>query len=356
MIEHKRILVTGGAGFIGSAVVRRLVSSGCQVINVDKLTYAANLANLTAVEGCSNYTFEPADIVDRAALDRLFRTHQPDAVMHLAAESHVDRSIDGAAPFIETNIVGTWQLLEAATTYWRGLAAEERSNFRFLHISTDEVYGSLGHEGLFHAASPYRPNSPYAASKASADHMVRAWHHAHGLPVVTSNCSNNYGPFQFPEKLIPLMILKGMAGEKLPVYGNGLNIRDWIHVDDHVAALMAMLAKGRVGEVYLIGGNAERRNIDVVDAICNALDEMLPASLHRPHKDLREFVADRPGHDFRYAIDNSGAASELDWRLRETFASGLRKTVAWYVANQNWWKPILEGRYQGQRLGQADED
>ena len=351
----KKYLVTGGSGFIGSAVVRHLIGRGDNVLNVDKLTYAANPNSLLAVVDQPTYKFVQADICDAAAMQELFAEYQPDVVMHLAAESHVDRSIDGAAPFIETNVVGTWTMLEAATAWWRKLSEENKQSFRFLHISTDEVYGALGDEGYFTNDSPHRPNSPYAASKASADHLARAWCQTHGLPVIVSNCSNNYGPFQFPEKLIPLMILKGLAGEDLPVYGDGSNVRDWMHVDDHVQALMAMLEKGTPGEVYLVGGDGERRNIDVVDGICDLLDEFRPDSGARPHRDLRKFVTDRPGHDFRYAIDSSRAHRDLGWAPHETFESGLAKTVQWYLDNQDWWQPILDGRYQGQRLGHKRE-
>lgn len=354
MKSSKRILVTGGAGFIGSALVRHLVSEGLSVVNLDKLTYAANPASLASIEDDPLYTFVEGDICDRASVDAVFSEHAPDAVMHLAAESHVDRSIDGAAPFIETNIVGTWTMLEACTEYWRGLAEHAASEFRLIHISTDEVYGALGEDGVFTNQSPHRPNSPYAASKAAADHLARAWFMTHGLPVIISNCSNNYGPYQFPEKLIPLVILKARAGEALPIYGDGGNVRDWIHVDDHVRALMAMLARGEPGEVYLVGGDGEQRNIEVVDTICSILDDLLPESSHRPHQDLKTFVPDRPGHDFRYAIDNERAVKALDWQPRESFESGLRQTVRWYLDNEDWWRPILEGRYQGQRLGSGN--
>ena len=354
MSTGKKYLVTGGAGFIGSAVVRHLIAAGQKVLNVDKLTYAANLASIDSVAASADYQFSQTDICDAGAMEKLFAQFQPDFVMHLAAESHVDRSIDGAAPFIETNIVGTWTMLEVATAWWRGQSEDIHKSFRFLHISTDEVYGALEDEGYFTNQSPHRPNSPYAASKASADHLARAWCQTHGLPVLVSNCSNNYGPYQFPEKLIPLMILKGLAGEALPVYGDGSNVRDWMHVDDHVSALMAMLARGKPGEVYLVGGDGERRNIDVVDGICDLLDEYLPQSKHRPHRDLRNFVTDRPGHDFRYAIDSSRAHQELGWKPLETFESGLAKTVRWYLDNEAWWQPVLEGTYQGQRLGTKD--
>jgi dTDP-glucose 4,6-dehydratase len=354
--KSKKYLITGGSGFIGSAVVRHLIGQGNDVLNVDKLTYAANPASLASIENEASYSFAQADICDAGAMAGLFANYSPDFVMHLAAESHVDRSIDGAAPFIETNVVGTWALLEACTNWWRTLGSEDQQVFRFLHISTDEVYGALGDEGYFTNQSPHRPNSPYAASKASADHLARAWHQTHGLPVIVSNCSNNYGPYQFPEKLIPLMILKGLAGEGLPVYGDGSNIRDWMHVDDHVQALMAMLEKGEPGEVYLVGGDSERRNIDVVDGICDLLDDYLPQSANRPHRSLRQFVTDRPGHDFRYAIDSSRAHRKLGWQPQESFESGLAKTVRWYLDNADWWQPILDGRYQGQRLGNTNSE
>ncbi|MBT3702657.1 MAG: dTDP-glucose 4,6-dehydratase [Alphaproteobacteria bacterium] len=354
--SNNKYLVTGGSGFIGSAVVRHLIGRGDDVLNVDKLTYAANPASLADIENAPTYRFAQADICDAGAMQDLFADYQPDFVMHLAAESHVDRSIDGAGPFIETNVVGTWNMLEVATAFWRSRSEAKQEAFRFLHISTDEVYGALGDEGYFTNQSPHRPNSPYAASKASADHLARAWCQTHGLPVIVSNCSNNYGPYQFPEKLIPLMILKGLAGEPLPVYGDGSNVRDWMHVDDHVQALMAMLEKGQPGEVYLVGGDSERTNIDVVDGICDLLDEYLPDSKQQPHRDLRQFVTDRPGHDFRYAIDSTRAHKDLGWRPQESFESGLAKTVRWYLDNESWWQPILDGRYQGQRLGKTGEE
>ena len=349
-----RILVTGGAGFIGSAVVRQLLAeTDAFVVNVDKLTYAANLSSLPGAEGNPRYVFEKVDICDAAELRRVFDTHQPDAVMHLAAESHVDRSIDGPGEFIQTNVVGTFRLLEAARGYWSALPAEAKDRFRFHHISTDEVFGTLGEDGFFTETTAYSPNSPYSASKASSDHLVRAWHETYGLPVVLTNCSNNYGPYHFPEKLIPLMILKGLAGEKLPVYGKGDNIRDWLYVEDHARALRLVLEKGRIGESYNIGGHNERTNLEVVRAICAHLDEMDPAGA--PHDRLISFVTDRPGHDKRYAIDAGKIERELGWTPLETFESGLRKTVAWYLENRGWWQAILNGSYQGERLGLKEE-
>lgn len=349
-----RILVTGGAGFIGSAVVRQLLAeTDAFVVNVDKLTYAANLSSLPGAEGHPRYAFEKVDICDAAELKRVFDTHRPDAVMHLAAESHVDRSIDGPGEFIQTNVVGTFRLLEAARGYWSALPAERKEAFRFHHISTDEVFGTLGADGFFTETTAYSPNSPYSASKASSDHLVRAWHETYGLPVVLTNCSNNYGPYHFPEKLIPLMILKGLAGEKLPVYGKGDNVRDWLYVEDHARALRLVLEKGRIGESYNIGGHNERTNLEVVRAICAHLDEMDPAGA--PHDRLISFVTDRPGHDKRYAIDAGKIERDLGWTPLETFESGLRKTVAWYLENRDWWQAILNGSYQGERLGLTEE-
>ncbi|QCO07215.1 dTDP-glucose 4,6-dehydratase [Azospirillum argentinense] len=346
----KRIVVTGGAGFIGSAVVRQLLAeTDAFVVNVDKLTYAANLSSLPGAAENPRYAFEKVDICEGDALRRVFAEHRPDAVMHLAAESHVDRSIDGPGEFIQTNVVGTFRLLEAARGYWSSLPAEERAAFRFHHISTDEVFGTLGDEGFFTETTPYSPNSPYSASKASSDHLVRAWHETYGMPVVLTNCSNNYGPYHFPEKLIPLVILKGLKGEPLPVYGKGDNIRDWLYVEDHARALRLVLDKGVIGESYNIGGYNERTNLDVVRTICALLDEMAPAGAL--HDRLITFVADRPGHDKRYAIDASKITRELGWKPQETFETGLRKTVAWYLENRSWWEAILNGSYRGERLG-----
>ena len=347
-----RILVTGGAGFIGSAVVRQLLAeTGHEGLNRDKRPYPENLVPLPRAAGHPRYAFEQVDICDGAAVRRVLAAHRPDAVMHLAAESHVDRSIDGPGAFIQTNLVGTYTLLDAALEYWRGLEAAGKAAFRFHHISTDEVYGSLGAEGRFLEDTPYAPNSPYSASKAGSDHLVRAWHETYGLPTLLTNCSNNYGPYQFPEKLIPLMIIKGLAGQTLPVYGKGDNVRDWLYVEDHARALRLVLERGRVGECYNIGGDCERRNIEVVHALCDLLDELAPAA--RPHRGLIGYVADRPGHDRRYAIDAGKILRELGWRPSETFETGLRKTVAWYLENRPWWQAIHDGSYQGQRLGTA---
>ena len=345
-----RVLVTGGAGFIGSALVRMLIGeTDVEVVNVDKLTYAGNLASLSMVASDPRYRFVRADICDRLAITDLFDQVKPDLVMHLAAESHVDRSIDGPADFIETNIVGTYTLLDVARSYWSNLSSRRKERFRFHHISTDEVFGSLGPDGRFTESSPYAPNSPYSASKAASDHLVRAWHHTFGLPVIITNCSNNYGPYQFPEKLIPLVILNGLEGKPLPVYGAGENVRDWLYVDDHAHALWIAATKGRVGETYNIGGEAELRNIDVVQKICDVLDELAPVA--RLRRELITFVADRPGHDARYAMDISKVRRDLGWEPRETFDTALRKTVAWYLENTQWWEDIRSGRYAGQRLG-----
>jgi dTDP-glucose 4,6-dehydratase len=347
-----KVVVTGGAGFIGSAVVRRIVrQTDWRVVTIDKLTYAGNLESLAEAREHSRHRFHQADICDRAAMDRILQEEQPDAILHLAAESHVDRSIDGAAPFIQTNVVGTWTLLEAATAYWRSLTDERRARFRFQHISTDEVFGSLGPEGLFSEETAYRPNSPYSASKAGSDHLVRAWHHTYGLPTLATNCSNNYGPYHFPEKLIPLVILRALGGESLPVYGKGENVRDWLHVEDHAEALALVLRKGRPGETYNVGGDSERRNIDVVRAICGLLDEFLPNSANRPHEKLIQFVTDRPGHDARYAIDATKIKTELGWRPRHDFDNGLRETVRWFLDNRPWWERVMSGAYRGERLG-----
>jgi dTDP-glucose 4,6-dehydratase len=349
-----KVLVTGGAGFIGSAVCRHFVAeAGVTVLNVDKLTYAANLASLRAIENHPNYAFRRADICDSAAIAALLRDFAPDAVLHLAAESHVDRSIDGPGEFIRTNIDGTYRLLDAALDYWRGLPVERARRFRFHHVSTDEVFGALGRRGKFSERSRYRPNSPYAASKAAADHLVRAWHATFGLPTVISNCSNNYGPFHFPEKLIPLAILKALHGDDVPVYGTGENVRDWLYVEDHARALHRILTGARPGASYTIGGEGERTNLAVVTQICALLDEMVPDSPHRPHARLATFVADRPGHDLRYAMDAARLARDLGWRPQESFDTGLRKTVRWYLDNRWWWEPIWSGRYRGARLGAA---
>ncbi len=345
-----RILVTGGAGFIGAATIRQLLAStGHFVINLDKLTYAANLASLPGADRHPRYAFEQVDICDGREVRRVLATHKPDAIMHLAAESHVDRSIDSPGAFIQTNLVGTYTMLAAALEYWRGLDEAGRAVFRFLHISTDEVFGSLGSEGLFHEDTPYAPNSPYSASKAGSDHLVRAWHETYGLPTLLTNCSNNYGPYQFPEKLIPLMIIKGLAGQALPLYGKGDNVRDWLYVEDHAAALKLVLERGQVGESYNIGGNCEKTNLDVVHTLCDLFDALVPVD--RSYRDLISFVADRPGHDQRYAIDASKIARELAWRPTENFESGLRKTVEWYLSNRAWWQAIHDGSYRGERLG-----
>jgi dTDP-glucose 4,6-dehydratase len=345
-----KILVTGGAGFIGSAVCRLLIDeTHDQVVNVDKLTYAGTLTSVAEASQSPGYAFVQADIADRTAIKAIFDTHRPDAVLHLAAESHVDRSIVGAGPFIETNIVGTYVMLDCALDYWRGLKSEAKAAFRFVHVSTDEVYGSLGDEGLFEETTPYAPTSPYSSSKAAADHLALAWWHTYGLPVLVSNCSNNYGPYHFPEKLIPLMILNGLDRRPLPVYGDGANIRDWLFVEDHARALRTILANGRPGEKYNVGGRNERTNLQVVHAICDLLDELAP-NPQGPHRDLITYVADRPGHDRRYAIDATKLETELGWRAGETFETGIRKTVEWYLAHADWWGPLREA-YDGKRLG-----
>ena len=346
-MSERTVFVTGGAGFIGSAVIRRIIrQTDWRVVNIDKLTYAGNLESLTDVTEGSRYSFEKVDIADAAHVRALFDGYEPDAVLHLAAESHVDRSIDGPARFIETNVVGTFTLLEQANAYVR---AREDDAFRFVHVSTDEVFGSID-AGKFTPDTPYNPSSPYSASKASADHLARAWHHTYGLPVIVTNCSNNYGPYQFPEKLIPLTILKALAEDQIPVYGRGENVRDWLYVDDHAEALQLVLEDGVAGETYLVGGDSERRNIDVVKNICAILDDLRPRSSGR-YEDLIEFVEDRPGHDLRYAIDASRIKSELGWQARETFDSGLRKTVEWYLDNEAWWSRVQNGAYRGERLG-----
>jgi dTDP-glucose 4,6-dehydratase len=350
-----KLLVTGGAGFIGSAVIRHIINNTHdEVVNLDKLTYAGNLESLAEVSDSSRYAFEQVDICDRAAVDRVLKEHQPDAVMHLAAESHVDRSIDGPADFVETNIVGTYTLLEAARQYWQTLEAKRCHNFRFHHISTDEVYGDLeGPENLFTEQTPYAPSSPYSASKASSDHLVRAWHRTYGLPVLVTNCSNNYGPYHFPEKLIPLVILNALEGKPLPVYGKGEQIRDWLYVEDHARALYKVVTEGEVGETYNIGGHNEKNNIEVVHAICDLLEEFThekPPGLAL-YRDLVTFVTDRPGHDLRYAIDASKIQKELNWVPQETFETGLRKTVQWYLSNQEWCSRVQDGSYQRERIG-----
>lgn len=342
-----KLLVTGGAGFIGSAVVRRAIRAGHQVINVDKLTYAGSLTNVAEVADAPGYSFEQADICDRGAMDRILARHQPDAIMHLAAESHVDRSIDGPAAFIQTNIIGTYTLLEAARAYWSGRG--KPADFRFHHISTDEVFGSLGPTGKFVETTPYDPRSPYSASKASSDHLVRAWHETYGVPVVLTNCSNNYGPYHFPEKLIPVVILKALAGEPIPVYGDGGNVRDWLYVEDHAEALLLVLEKGRVGRSYNIGGENEATNLDLVRRICAILDLKRPEGA--PHDRLISFVPDRPGHDRRYAIDPTRIREELGWRPSVTLDEGLERTVQWYLDNEWWWRPLLDREGVGRRLG-----
>jgi dTDP-glucose 4,6-dehydratase len=342
--------VTGGAGFIGSAYIRNICANkDWHVVNLDKLTYAASPQALEGLEKSGRYRLVQEDICNREAVRRLLQAEQPDAIVHFAAESHVDRSIDSPAVFVETNVLGTMVLLQSAMEYYERADAALKSRFRFHHISTDEVFGSLGPSGAFHEDSHYRPNSPYSASKAASDHLVRAWHHTYGLPTVLSNCSNNYGPYQFPEKLIPLMIIRALSGQSLPVYGDGSNVRDWLHVEDHVEALLAVLERGRVGESYNIGGNAEATNLDLVKTLCRILDSLAPGA--EPYERRISFVADRPGHDRRYAMDASKIGRELGWRPRETLGSGLRKTVEWYLAHRGWWQAILDRKYQVERLG-----
>ena len=353
-MNSKTLLITGGAGFIGSALIRHLIeNTGYRVVNLDKLTYAGNLESLEPVSGDERYVFEKVDICDGTEVRRVFREYRPSAIMYLAAESHVDRSIDGPADFIETNVTGTTVLLEAARAYWNGLAEGEKQQFRFHHISTDEVYGSLGPEGMFTESSPYQPNSPYSASKASSDHMVRAWHETYGLPVLITNCSNNYGPYQFPEKLVPLIILNALAGKPLPIYGRGDQIRDWLYVDDHARALLRVLEQGRIGETYNIGGHNEKTNLEVVKTLCGILDEKRPEhpqGIGR-YEELITHVADRPGHDQRYAIDADKIERELGWVPEETFETGMVKTVDWYLENDSWCQRVLDGSYRGERLG-----
>jgi len=347
-----RVLVTGGAGFIGSAVVRHLVGvRGYEVLNIDKLTYAGTLTSLKSVESNPSYRFLKADIRDAGAIADAFSTFRPDRVIHLAAESHVDRSITGARDFVDTNVIGTFTMLECARHYWAALEAVEKVAFRFLHVSTDEVYGSLGDSGLFTEETPYDPSSPYSASKAASDHLAKAWARTYGMPVVVSNCSNNYGPFHFPEKLIPLTILNALEGKALPIYGNGANIRDWLYVDDHARALDIISERGRIGDTYNVGGRNEQRNVEVVRCICAIMDELHPAE--RPHEALIRFVTDRPGHDARYAIDATKLEEELGWKAKETFATGIQKTVRWYLENDWWWKPLRKD-YAGTRLGLFD--
>lgn len=349
-----RILVTGGAGFIGSALVRYLVREvGAEVLIVDKLTYAGNEASLKVIENAPNYRFLKADICDASAMTEAFSGFRPERVMHLAAESHVDRSITGAADFIQTNVIGTFALLEAARRYWNELDDAPKADFRFLHVSTDEVYGSLGEDGLFHELTPYDPSSPYSASKAASDHLAIAWQRTYGLPVVVSNCSNNYGPYHFPEKLIPLVILNALEGKALPIYGDGANIRDWLYVEDHARALHLIASRGRIGEKYNVGGRNERRNIDVVRTICAIMDRLNPKA--HAHETLINHVIDRPGHDARYAIDATRLERELGWKALENFESGIEKTVAWYLANRWWWQPLRDKVYAGERLGTLDK-
>ncbi|HJS34793.1 MAG TPA: dTDP-glucose 4,6-dehydratase [Pseudoxanthomonas sp.] len=346
-------LVTGGAGFIGGNFVLRAVASGVKVINLDALTYAGNLDTLASLQDNPLHVFAEGDIGDRNLVSRLLAEHQPDAVVNFAAESHVDRSIDGPGAFIQTNVVGTLGLLEATRDYWKALDGERREHFRFLHVSTDEVYGSLGDTGKFTETTPYAPNSPYSASKAASDHLVRAFHHTYGLPVLTTNCSNNYGPYHFPEKLIPLVIARALAGEPLPVYGDGKNVRDWLFVGDHCSAIRTVLAKGRVGETYNVGGNAEKQNIEVVRMICALLDARAPRDDGQPRSSQITFVADRPGHDRRYAIDASKLRDELGWEPEYTFEQGIAETVDWYLSNQDWVRRVLDGSYRLERVGTA---
>ncbi len=350
----RTLLVTGGAGFIGGNFVHLLVAQGgIQVINLDALTYAGNLDTLAPLAANPSHIFVQGDIGDRDLVGRLLRDYAVDAVVNFAAESHVDRSIDGPAAFIQTNVLGTFNLLDCAKAYWSGLSPERRAGFRFLHVSTDEVYGSLGPTGLFTEETAYAPNSPYSASKAASDHLVRAWHHTYGLPVLTTNCSNNYGPYQFPEKLIPLIVQKALRGESLPIYGDGSNVRDWLYVEDHCRAILRVLDAGRPGEVYNVGGNSERTNLEVVDTLCGLLDELVPGSAYRPHAGLKTFVKDRPGHDQRYAIDSTKLQRELGWTPQETFETGLSRTLRWYLDNAQWCARVTDGSYLGQRLGAA---
>ncbi|MCC5647814.1 dTDP-glucose 4,6-dehydratase [Nostoc sp. CHAB 5824] len=350
-----KILVTGGAGFIGSALVRNLINaSGHQILNIDALTYAGNLSSLRPVADSNRYRFVEANVCDTDRVLALMHEFRPNVITHLAAESHVDRSIDSPSDFIQTNVVGTFSMLRASLEYWRGLDTSEQENFRFHHISTDEVFGALGEEGFFTEETAYDPRSPYSASKAGSDHLVSAWHHTYGLPTVITNCSNNYGPYHFPEKLIPLIIIKCISGQPLPVYGNGENVRDWLYVDDHVRALRAVFERGTIGECYMVGGRSERNNLTVVHTICDILDSLEPRSDGVSYREQIAFVADRPGHDFRYAIDASKLEQELGWRPLESFESGIEKTVRWYLDNRDWWTSIQNGTYRGERLGIAN--
>jgi dTDP-glucose 4,6-dehydratase len=349
-------LVTGGAGFIGGNFILDLMEQGnIKVVNLDALTYAGNMDTLAPVMDNPNHIFVQGTILDRELVDRLLDQHQPSAIINFAAESHVDRSIDSPGEFIQTNVVGTFELLEAFRSYHTAISEKDRAKLRFLHVSTDEVYGSLGAEGFFTEETPYAPNSPYSASKAAADHLVRAYHHTYGLPMLTTNCSNNYGPFQFPEKLIPLIIQKALAGEKLPVYGDGMQVRDWLYVEDHCRAILKVLEAGKIGEVYNIGGHNEMANLEVVKIICELLDEMTPDSPHKPHASLIGYVKDRPGHDRRYAIDAGKLQRELGWQPEETFTTGIRKTVQWYLDNREWVQRVSSGEYRGERLGLSNE-
>jgi dTDP-glucose 4,6-dehydratase len=351
-VKTKTLLVTGGAGFIGgNFVLRQMKREGMRVVNLDALTYAGNLDTLESVKDHPDHIFVLGSIGDRSLLDYLLARYQPDAIVNFAAESHVDRSIDSPEAFVQTNLLGTFQLLESARRYWRQMPSKQGTAFRFLHVSTDEVYGSLGATGKFTETTPYQPNSPYSATKAGSDHLVRAYFHTYGMPVLTTNCSNNYGPYQFPEKLIPLMIQNAISGKPLPVYGKGANVRDWLYVKDHCRAIERVLERGRPGEVYNIGGNNEKTNLEVVETLCALLDEALPESPHRPHKSLIAFVADRPGHDLRYAIDADKIRRELDWEPKETFETGLYRTVQWYLHNQDWTRRVMDGSYRGERLG-----
>jgi dTDP-glucose 4,6-dehydratase len=354
--ENSTILVTGGAGFIGSALVRLLIDkTNYLVVNLDKLTYAGNLDSLVEASESDNYRFERADICDSWVVRRILNHHKPDAVIHLAAESHVDRSIDDPSAFMKTNIMGTYTLLEECRNYWNYLPEDKKQDFRFVHVSTDEVFGSLGETGYFTEETSYAPNSPYSASKASSDHLVRAWYHTFKMPTIRTNCSNNYGPYHFPEKLIPLMIHNALSGKPLPIYGNGQNVRDWLYVDDHAEALLLVLQKGKVGESYNIGGNNEKTNLDLVKVLCKDLDEVAPREDGKSHADAITFVTDRPGHDQRYAIDSSKIQNELGWQPKETIESGLRKTIVWYLHNKRWVERIMSGAYRGERLGLAEK-